>query len=142
MTQKTLCGWVAALLISFMSAAVSSYVYATDGQLRSDLQTTTKYAVVNHTQQGAESSNRAQVIAGASPAINGRPTAYHADSIGGQFMEWYTSLGRHEKAGTFELLLIGCCIGLRIYSKRQQRSPAREPTAESTAANSLIGVNE
>jgi hypothetical protein len=141
MTQKTLCGWIAASLLFTMSATLSSCIYATEDPLQSDAATRSKYAVVNHTQQGVGSTTRLPAVVGTSLGINS-PTAYDAQSIGGQFMEWYSALGRHGKALTFELLLIGCWIGLRIYLRRQQRSSANEPAGDSTATNSLIGVDK
>jgi hypothetical protein len=132
---------MAAITILFMSASFSSHVCATERVLDSAAANASNYAAVNHSQESVESTNRQPAIVGVIPIMN-TPIVNPAYSISSQFMVWYSALGRHEKALTFELLMIGCYIALRIYSSRKRSGQQSELPGKSTSTNSLIGENK
>ena len=96
---------------------------------------------LSHIQERVESTNGPLDNAVAIPVLDGA-AAHPAGSISKQLIESYVALGRHGQALAFELLLIGCYIALRIYSKRRKQSAESEPPAGSTATNSPVGVNK
>jgi hypothetical protein len=124
-----------------MSVSFLSHVYATEHALESAAVNASSYAPVNHTQERVESTNRQPAIVGMIPMMN-IPIVPPSHSISGQFMRWYSTLSRHEKALTFELLMIGSYIALRIYSRRKRSGQQRELPGKSATTDSLIGENK
>jgi hypothetical protein len=128
-----------AIVAFFAYATFSLHVCATERVSSSPAATADNFAPVNRPQAHVESSSRQPVLS----AMDGlqRPITQRANSIASQFMDWYFAASRHEKALAFELLLIGCRLGLRIYLRHENSSPTIKSEGNSTATNSL-SLNE
>src|SRR5258705_2705921 len=113
LTTENLFKRGARISILYAAMVFSAHTFAvTPTSLQGGVAASGSYLSINHTQELVEPTNRPLDIAGATPALDG-PTAHSADSISKQVMRWYAALGRHGQALAFELLLIGCYIGLR-----------------------------
>jgi hypothetical protein len=139
---KNMFGLAARISILFAAMVFSTHTCAvTSTSSPSGAVASGSYLSVSHTQERVESTNRPLDNAVAIPVLDGA-AAHPAGSISKQLIESYVALGRHGQALAFELLLIGCYIALRIYSKRRKQSAESEHPAGSTATNSPVGVNK
>jgi hypothetical protein len=136
--EPRLISFASQMTIFFAALALSTHAYAIAAtQSQNGSVPSAAYLPITHFPDGAAPTIHQPEIPRAAPGLNG-PSAHSAIAMSEELTEWYGGLGRHQKAFGVEILLIGCYIALRIYSKRRKQGLRNEPAQNS---NDLADVS-